>query len=226
MTVTNGGAYDNIVDGIPGTALPGSYGGLQGEDEGQSNDFQLADGTVLQQPLTTAELYGEYANSWRVSQATSLFDYPTGEDTADFTDTNFPADAVTLADLPASVVSAGGGAGRRGRHQSIRASRRRRSSTTSPPAIQLHHLGGSRSRPGDADHVANVTPAAATPALAVSAVAQSVTAAASGATPVTFDAYLTAPETSDTVVDYTVVAAGAGYFDAACVRRHACHPAR
>ena len=62
--------------------------------------------------------------------------------------------------------------------------------------------------------IATVTPATATPALAVSAVAQTVTAAASGVTAVTFDAYLTSPETSDTVVDYTVVAAGAGYFGA------------
>ena len=66
--------YINIIDGIPGNVGPGAYAGLQGEDEGQSNDIQLADGTVLPQPVTSAELYGEYANSWAVSSATSLFD--------------------------------------------------------------------------------------------------------------------------------------------------------
>lgn len=214
MTVTNAGAYDNIIDGIPGTALPGSYGGLQGEDEGQSNDFQLADGTVLQQPLSTAELYGEYANSWRVSKATSLFNYPNGEGTGDFTDTNFPADAVTLANLPASTVAQA-------------AAMVAAAGIQDPGVAQAAELDYLAT--GDASFItsaksiqdqvtpttiANIMPVAATPALAVSAVAQTVTAAASGVTPVTFDAYLTSLDTSDTVVDYTVVAAGAGYFGA------------
>jgi hypothetical protein len=46
----------------------------------------LPDGEVLQQPLTTTELYGTFANAWRVTQATSLFDYGPGRSTATFTD--------------------------------------------------------------------------------------------------------------------------------------------
>lgn len=65
------GSFFNISDGIPLSA-PNSVGGLQGEDAGTANDFQLADGTVLQQPLTASVEYGEFADSWRVTQASSL----------------------------------------------------------------------------------------------------------------------------------------------------------
>src|SRR5262249_49710147 len=90
--------YINILYGIPGNAGPGAYGGLRGEDEGQKNDFQLADGTVLPQPMNAALLYGAYANSWKVSTAISLFD---GAGPA----AGPPADPLTLANLPPSVVS-------------------------------------------------------------------------------------------------------------------------
>ena len=50
------------------------------------------DGTVLPQPLTSDQLYNVYGNSWRVSQATSLFDYGSGQTTQTFTDLNFPVD--------------------------------------------------------------------------------------------------------------------------------------
>jgi hypothetical protein len=104
MTVTDSGTYLNVSVGLGPNDEPGSVEGLLGPDEGQANDFQLADGTVLQQPLTTAQLYGEYANAWRVAQATSLLDYGSGETTATFTDPAFPNRAISLADLPPNLV--------------------------------------------------------------------------------------------------------------------------
>src|SRR5262249_36459658 len=101
MTVTHfagPNGYINIVDGIPGNAGPGAYGGLQGENEGQKNDFQLADGTVLPQPLNTALLYGAYANTWKVSGPPPLFE---GVGPA----ASPPANPLTLANLPPSVVN-------------------------------------------------------------------------------------------------------------------------
>ena len=86
-------------------AHSGAVKGLLGSDSGKANDFQLADGTVLAQPLTTAQLYGEYANAWRVSQTTSLLDDGPGQTTATFTNLNFPTDPVSLSDLPAALVT-------------------------------------------------------------------------------------------------------------------------
>ena len=216
MTVTNAGSYINIIDGVPPGDLAGGVAGLQGEAEGASNDFQLAGGTVLPQPLSSSTLYGEYANSWRVSQATSLFNYGPGQNTSTFTDTNFPADNVTLADLPASVVSEA-------------ASMATAAGITDPGIAQAAELDYLAT--GDPSFIASAetvqqnvvaTSASATvtqstppaPAIGVSAVAQSVTEAATDVTPVTFTAYLTGAEPADTVVDYTVVAAGAGYLGA------------
>ena len=83
--------YFNVSDSAP-YASYGEIEGLQGWNEGIDDDFQLPDGTVLKQPLTTAELYGKYADAWRVTQATSLFNYLPGESTATFTNYNFPDD--------------------------------------------------------------------------------------------------------------------------------------
>ncbi len=101
-TITEWGAsFFDITDGIP-LSEPNKVGGLQGEDAGPSNDFQLSSGTVIPQPITAGELYGPYANSWRVTPASSLFDYLPGQTTATFTDKDFPSDAVSLSNLPAT----------------------------------------------------------------------------------------------------------------------------
>jgi hypothetical protein len=57
-------------------------------------------------PLDPATVYGPFADSYRVTDATSLLDYAAGQDTATFTDRNFPGDAVDLAAFPADLVAA------------------------------------------------------------------------------------------------------------------------
>jgi hypothetical protein len=103
-SVFEGFPYFNVSDSIP-YATVREVAGLQGENEGIDDDFQLPNGTVLEQPLSSATLYGQYANAWRVTQAQSLFNYLPGESTATFTNYNFPDDAITLDDVPASVVA-------------------------------------------------------------------------------------------------------------------------
>ncbi|WP_199247574.1 VWD domain-containing protein [[Phormidium] sp. ETS-05] len=64
-----------------------------------SDDIAKRDGTVLTEPISIEQLYGEYADSWRITQAESLFDYDPGQDTNTFTLKNYPRQKVTLADL-------------------------------------------------------------------------------------------------------------------------------
>jgi len=80
--------------------LRGEIEGLLGNADGdRSNDFALRDGTVLSQPLPVTQLYGEYADAWRIDQVGSLFVYDEGESTETFTDRDFPSTVVTLDDL-------------------------------------------------------------------------------------------------------------------------------
>ena len=53
---------------------PETMRGLLGSDSGWAKDFQLPDGTVLAQPLSTAEILGAFADAWRVAPGASLLD--------------------------------------------------------------------------------------------------------------------------------------------------------
>ena len=214
-TITDMGKYLNVSDGIP-LSLPNSVGGLQGEDAGQANDFQLPDGTVLPQPLTYDQLHQEFADGWRVSQAASLFDYPAGEGTANFTDRNFPADVVPLSSLPAGMVASA-------------AALVAAAGITDPGIAQSAEQDYLAT--GDASFIASsaavqqqvvsttiVTPTnlPAPAALAgVTAPATSVKEAATGTTNVAFQVFLTATQATDTMVNYTVVDGGPGTLGAA-----------
>ncbi len=214
-TITNAGNYFNVSDGIP-LAEPDLVGGLQGEDAGPSNDFQLADGTVLKQPLTSSVLYGEFASSWRVTQASSLFDYLPGQTTATFTDTNFPTDVVSLSDLPGNLVAAAAQmvAAAGITDPNIAAAAEYDYIATGDPSF----IAAGQQISTQVTNTTAVPVQASTPpvaAVGVEAQLAGLIEAASGPTPVTFDAYLTTTSSSDIVVDYTVVAAGTGFVDAA-----------
>jgi autotransporter passenger strand-loop-strand repeat protein len=216
LAVTDSGSYLNISIGLPTNLYPGSVEGLLGPNgEGQANDFQLADGTVLPQPLTSGELYGEFANAWRIKQTSSLLDYGTGQTTATFTDMNFPADAVSLANLPPSVVDQATTA--------VTAA-----GVTNPTLVSdavLDYIAtGDPTFIADAANVQRqgiaITPTAVTQptptlAIGVNPVESGVVVSSSGTTDVAFNVYLTSAATADTTVEYQVVAPGLGYFDAA-----------
>lgn len=84
----------------------GHVAGLLGNANGTTeDDLTTRDGEVkLTSPVPFAPFYGTYVESWRITQATSLFDYKAGESTQTWTDRAFPARPATTADLDASVL--------------------------------------------------------------------------------------------------------------------------
>jgi hypothetical protein len=72
---------------------------------------ELPDGSGLPVPADAhagfLELNQTFANAWRVTAASSLFDYAPDTSTASFTNEDFPSEAtsVTLADLPAASLA-------------------------------------------------------------------------------------------------------------------------
>ena len=179
--------------------LAGTVQGLLGPDEGQAKDFQLPNGTVLQQPLSSGELYGEFANAWRVTQATSLLDYGAGQTTSTFTDVNFPGDVISLSELPQSIINQAAAAVAS-------------AGITDPTLIEDAELdyiatGDASFITADATGGTGSTPAnisASTPppvAAGVAATSAGVVESPGQVTSVTFEAYLTTAVTSATVVD-------------------------
>ncbi|MCC3590125.1 VWD domain-containing protein [Microcoleus sp. PH2017_28_MFU_U_A] len=86
----------------------GKVKGLLGNfNKNPKDDLAKRDGTVIPEPVSQQQLYGEYADSWRVNQAESLFDYNPGENTNTFTLQNYPRQKVKISDLtPADVAKA------------------------------------------------------------------------------------------------------------------------
>ncbi|MCC3602883.1 MAG: FG-GAP repeat protein [Microcoleus sp. PH2017_29_MFU_D_A] len=86
----------------------GKIKGLLGNfNKNPKDDLAKPDGTVIPEPVSQQQLYGEYADSWRVNQAESLFDYNPGENTNTFTLQNYPRQKVKISDLnPADVAKA------------------------------------------------------------------------------------------------------------------------
>jgi hypothetical protein len=89
------------------SARQGQVGGLLGNADGEAaNDLTTRGGSVVEVAGLAAEtlrarLYGEFGDSWRISQAESLFAYGPGEDTSTYTRPDFPSALVTAGDLPA-----------------------------------------------------------------------------------------------------------------------------
>ncbi len=82
--------------------------GLLGNADGdRSNDLALADGEVLSASSSAAVIHGSFANSWRVTDESSLFTYGVGESTATYTDSDFPSQILTINDLTDQQLSAG-----------------------------------------------------------------------------------------------------------------------
>lgn len=93
MNILLAKARDGRVEGIGGDA--------DGDDG--ANDFKTRDGKALESPPEFDVLYGEFAESWRITQQESLFYYEDGETTETFTDRAYPARAVRIDDLDADA---------------------------------------------------------------------------------------------------------------------------
>jgi von Willebrand factor type D domain/Effector protein len=78
----------------------GRVQGILGNFDGNSgNDLALRTGGSIGEP-TFADLYPRFSDSWRITQAESLFDYSAGSGTQTFTDRSFPARPVSASSLP------------------------------------------------------------------------------------------------------------------------------
>jgi hypothetical protein len=95
------------------------YGHLTGllGDAGQPAGSNLLGGNGVSYSLDQLEypsestqnfdvLYHQFGQSWRVTQATSLFAYPKGQSTASYTDLSFPDKALTVRSLTPTTASA------------------------------------------------------------------------------------------------------------------------
>ncbi|MGE5828633.1 MAG: VWD domain-containing protein [Micromonosporaceae bacterium] len=100
LTVHPSGARALTVMADLAQARRGKVSGLFGNFDGQvAGDAAVRDGAAIS-PTTYDDLYPKYADSWRVTQATSLFDYESGQSTATLTDRSMPERPIAAKDLP------------------------------------------------------------------------------------------------------------------------------
>jgi RHS repeat-associated protein len=93
----------------PGPSIGPTLSGLLGSADGDvSNDLTGRDGVRLDpaDPQLFTRLHGPFADSWRIGQDESLFDYPPGESTATFTIPGFPSAPATVDGLEAGARAA------------------------------------------------------------------------------------------------------------------------
>ena len=89
-----------------GESQEGNVMGLLGNADGDpKNDITTRSGNNLGTNLDFYTLYPGYANSWRISQEESLFDYAPGENTETFTVYNFPRTLARVSDLDAATYA-------------------------------------------------------------------------------------------------------------------------
>jgi hypothetical protein len=74
VAVTGQGGWLDWSVGLGPPDGAGSVQGLLGSDSGQATDFQLPNGSVLPQPLSSDQILGGFADAWRVAPGASLFD--------------------------------------------------------------------------------------------------------------------------------------------------------
>lgn len=106
ILVKNNGTWLNINLGLADNRKGKVVGLLGNFNDNRNDEFALRDGTVIGGAISDTRLYGDYAASWRIIQANSLFTYATGESTTTFTDLTFPRNIVTTASLTAAQRAA------------------------------------------------------------------------------------------------------------------------
>ncbi|MGH3738474.1 MAG: VWD domain-containing protein, partial [Micromonosporaceae bacterium] len=75
----------------PASRRKGTLSGLLGDYDGDpANDLRTAGDRPLSDTPTHKQLYGDFADRWRVTHAGSLLPYPKGRDTRSYTDKTFP----------------------------------------------------------------------------------------------------------------------------------------
>lgn len=107
LRTTLGGEFIHVDAFLPDARRRGSVSGLLGDfDDDPEDDVRIRGGEALASPAPFARFYGEFAESWRVVQEASLFDYEPGEDTETFTDRSFPPELATTESLSSDARGA------------------------------------------------------------------------------------------------------------------------
>jgi hypothetical protein len=89
----------------PAASRAGTLAGLLGNDNGQpGDDLVTSDGITLTAP-TAQTLDQQFADSWRITQGQSLFDYKPGQTTATFTNRSFPSTFVDGSNVPGAAAA-------------------------------------------------------------------------------------------------------------------------
>ncbi len=83
----------------PAAAHAGKLEGIFGNDNAKNDDDLMARGSSAVVKPTFDALYPKYADSWRVNDATALFSYTAGTNTATYTDKSFPDKPIDVANL-------------------------------------------------------------------------------------------------------------------------------
>lgn len=106
VTVQQRGGRFLDISGAFAAPRIGTISGLLGNANGDpADDLTSRDGTTLPIEGTSfSDLYQKFGNSWRISQAESLFDYKAGQTTATFTDLTFPDDWPSIS-APARLAA-------------------------------------------------------------------------------------------------------------------------
>src|SRR5262249_6783142 len=85
----------------PSPSRAGKLKGLFGDDDGHpENDIATSDGQDLGTAPSRDAFNTTFTDSWRVTPATSLFDYGPGQSTDTFTDKTFPHSNVDASNAP------------------------------------------------------------------------------------------------------------------------------
>ena len=221
LQVTDAGSYLNVNVSLPNSDA-GNVQGLLGPDNGNPADdlaLPIANGgTILGTSTTYAELYGQYANDWRITPTTSLMDYGPGQTTASFTNTNFPYNQIALGNLPpnayAQAQAAAEAAGITDPNL-LQAAIEDYLLTGNPNAL----AGSANVQQQEGTSVATGTTLTAPPpvvaAVGVFANQASLPESAAVTEAVGFTVSLTSAEANATTIDYQVVDTGPGFLTAA-----------
>jgi Hint domain/von Willebrand factor type D domain len=212
MSVTLNGSI--ISESIALTAADaGNVQGLLGPADGDpSTDLQLANGQPIGAggTVTSSELYGQYADSWAVSnQADSLLYYAAGQNPDTFVIPGFPYNALSLSQLPANIVATA--------EAVIEAEGITDPNLINAAALDLLVTGDPNSlfpnlnvqQSGMVLGAAAISAPEPLPSIGIIADATTALESTTGTTAVDYTIYLTAAESQATTIDYGVTGLGA-----------------
>lgn len=98
--------YGLVINASLPESRRGKLIGLLGNFDGdKDNELVTRDGRALPAAPAFADLYPSFADSWRIKQADSLFDYEPGQNTTSFDDPTFPENTEPIGDRVAAEAA-------------------------------------------------------------------------------------------------------------------------